>query len=338
MTIGNNTITIESMEFIDNKILVGTTKNGIFQSIDGGVTWQNTIGNTFPITGFVKKGNNVYAGSLGSGVYVYDAANANWLPFNNGLRLNEAGSVSRIASSNKYLFIVSGGNGGYHTYNFDNNAWEVGYFYGSLSPGLVMNDLENRGDTITVVNGKRVIKSVDAAISWSNDHIDARNGVDRIIYNGSNEQYLITNALAGGAWFQQRNKYAPTGTSWADDEEFIPNLYVYNMLEHQGKLFLATHQGLYTNDQTLSVNEVDQPSNIHVQCFPNPVHGDVITVSATEKVRKYVITDHLGQIVHDESIGKSEFTMDADLPNGVYFVAFSFDTMDTTVKKVIIRR
>lgn len=336
INISNNSIAIQSLEFIDNYIFVGTVSNGIFQSIDGGLTWQNTIGNILPVTGFVKKGNSIYAGTLGNGVYVYNSLNNNWLPFNNSLPLNVAGSVNCIASTNNYLFIASGGNGVFHKYNFNINAWEEGYYYGILSPGLEVSDLENRDDTITVVNGNRVIKTLNAGLSWANDNIDARNGIDRIIYNGNTEQYIITNSLTGGSWIQKRNKNSSIGTSWAIDEEFITNINSYDILEFQGKLFLATDTGLYQKNLTLSIDDPTEV-NIDIEIFPNPSSGREIQIRSKKNIKSFSILNSIGQNIHNEIVDKNTFSVENKLPIGTYFLKFSTTEGIIIVKKIIIQ-
>jgi photosystem II stability/assembly factor-like uncharacterized protein len=174
ITVSNNHIEIQSIEFIDNKIFIGTVSNGIFQSNDNGLSFKNTISNTLPITGFASKGNNVYAATLGNGVYIFDSLLNTWIPFNNSLPLNVAGSVNKIVSTNNYLFIASGGNGVFHKYNFTANKWEEGYYLGSLSPGFQITDLINSSDSITVVNGNNVFKTINAGISWTKDNTGTR--------------------------------------------------------------------------------------------------------------------------------------------------------------------
>jgi Secretion system C-terminal sorting domain len=336
MVVGNSSVAIYSLEFIDNNILVGTESNGIFQSADGGVTWQNTLSTALPITGFVKKGNSIYAGTLGDGVYVYGPVSNHWSAFNHSLPLNVAGSVNGIASSDNYLFIASGANGVFHKYNFASNNWEEGYYYGTILAGLAIDDLESRGDTITVVNGRRTIKSLNAGLSWFNDNVGARNGIDRRICNGAIDQYLTTNVVMGGSWVQKRNKDAALGADWGGDEEFVPNVYSYDILEFEDKLFLATETGLYRKDVALSVSDPIKPV-VDLQVFPNPSNGREIQVRSSKTIVSYSVVNGLGMTVCNESIGSDHFFIEKKLPAGMYFVKFSTGNGVELVKKVIVQ-
>ncbi|MFY7735070.1 MAG: YCF48-related protein [Bacteroidia bacterium] len=335
ITVSNNPIEIQSIEFIDNKIFIGTVSNGIFQSNDNGLSFKNTISNTLPITGFASKGNKVYAATLGNGVYIFDSLLNTWIPFNNSMPLNVAGSVNKIASANNYLFIASGGNGVFHKYNFTVDKWEEGYYLGSLSPGFQITDLINSSDTLTVVNGNNVFKTINAGISWAKDNTGTRLGVDRIIYSGSTNDYLVTNNLEKGSWIQKRNRLALIGESWAIDEEYVPNLYTYDMLEHKGKLFLATETGLYQKNLVLNNKELKK-LNHTIQIYPNPSNGKVIDVISEFIIGSYTITNSFGQNIYSEEINKTKFNIEKDLTPGIYYINLYLINGNHIVKKITI--
>src|SRR5207253_2276092 len=84
-----------------------------------------------PVTGIEKKGNNLYACTLGNGVYVYNQNISNWIPFNNSLPSYSV-NVNCLLSTSSALFNAAGANGTFYRYNFSINAWNEEYYYDML--------------------------------------------------------------------------------------------------------------------------------------------------------------------------------------------------------------
>jgi len=337
ISVSNNPLVIQTIEFIDNILFVGTVNDGIYQSADNGNSWQNTIGDILPVTDFTKKAQDIYAATLGNGVYIFNPILNTWVPFNHSLPLNVAGSVNKMASTEDYLFIASGANGVFHTYNFSTKQWEDGYYYGSLAPGLEIKDLIHSADTIMVVSGNRVIRTENAGQGWTNDAIGSRNGIDRKIYRGSNDHYLVTNLIQGGSWIQKRNQYASNGVSWANNEEFIPDVYAYDILEYEDKLFLATAKGIYQKNITINNHDPNNPTTI-LQVFPNPTKGNEIYINCDKNIESISIINGLGQKIYFKKINNDKIKLDFNLDHGIYFFHFSLSNGIQSVEKIIVEK
>jgi photosystem II stability/assembly factor-like uncharacterized protein len=246
LTVSEDNISIFVLTFFDNKIYAGTISSGIFVSSDDGDTWLK--GNSSPnaVSDFAIKDNILYASTLGNGVAVLDTMTNNWSFINDSLPSYSV-NVQRIVASEKFLIIAAGANGTFYNYDFNSDSWMEGFYYGFLRPGLQINNLINIGDTIYAVNGNRIIRSDNAGESWEDDEVGTHDGVYRNIFSGLNNLYSITNVVIGGSgtWIQKRNKYAGTGTSWAEDEEFFAGLFSYDIIEYNNNLFLAREDGLY---------------------------------------------------------------------------------------------
>ena len=255
ITVTNSSVNITIVKVIDGKIYVGTNTHGIFISSDNGNSWQQTGAGLLTVSEIIKYNNAIYASTLGDGVFVYKPDMGSWQPFNDSLFLNISGSVFSIITTPSSLLVSAGANGYYNRYNTVTHQWEYETYYGTIKPGLLINKLVNHSDTIFAVNYNRIIRSNDDGINWVNDNVGTHNGIDRNMVLGANKLYCITNTFDGtfnNTWVQERDKYAPVGTSWALNEEFLANGYSYDILELNNKLFLAKADGLYVKNIMLS--------------------------------------------------------------------------------------
>ncbi|MEP7232877.1 MAG: T9SS type A sorting domain-containing protein [Ginsengibacter sp.] len=254
MVIGPDTIQISKIIFYNNKMFVGTFNAGVFFSSDNGISWQNNGTNFGQVSDFAIHNNILYATTFGEGVFVLNAATNHWSPFNN-LLPSYSIVVQQIISSPNFLIIAAGANGTFYRYDFNINGWNEEYYDGILHPGLLINNLIDNGDTLFAMNFRRIIRSNNAGLTWTNDNngIHAGNGSHMNIFAGINNYYTstyvpFTVVSAEGTWIQQRSKQAVAGTTWATNEEFLPDAFAYDLIEFNNKLFLATEGGLFVKN------------------------------------------------------------------------------------------
>lgn len=275
--VSSDTINISTIITFNNKIFVGTYTFGVYASTDDGNTWQHDSQGPAQISDFAIKNNKLYASTLGDGVEVMNAATNTWSFVNNGIPSYSA-NVQRIISSPAFLLIAAGANGTYYRFNFISNSWQEEFYDGGLNPGLQINNFINRGDTLFAVNFNRIIRSNNAGGSWTNDDNGTRNGYYRSITEGQNNYYTITDVIPSGGfplgtWIQTRNKTAAIGTGWAANEEFLPGVLAYEIIEFNNKLFLAKGDGLYFKDL------IPAPVPIHFTLFNVKCEADRVDVS-----------------------------------------------------------
>jgi hypothetical protein len=243
--VSNDPIDITSLIFYNNKIYVGTFNFGVFFSSDDGNTWQNNGPLPKWISEFAIKDSLLYASTLGSGVAVMNPNTNSW-SFLNATLPDYSSNVFGIIGSPNFLMIAAGANGTFYTYDFNNSFWREKYYDGVLHPSLLINKLINNADTIFAVNFQRIIKSTNAGLNWTNDKVGSHDGTNRIIYSGANYYYTLTNTITpAGTWIQQRNRNAGIGSTWATDEEFLPDGFSWDIIEFNKKLFLGKADGLY---------------------------------------------------------------------------------------------
>ena len=334
VTVSNENISITTIDVIDNIIYLGTAVNGIFSSADNGLTWMKKGTNLLTVSGIEKQGDNLYASTLGTGVFIYSQNTNNWIPFNNSLPTYSV-NVFTILSTAGSLLIGAGANGTLYRYDFNNSQWDEEYYYDILRPGLLINKLIYDADVIFAVNGNRIIRSDNDGLNWTDDKAGSIDGTSRNISSGKNSFYTITNLLNGGILIQVRNKLSPAGSNWATDEEFIPNGFSYDIREFRNKLFLARDDGLYMKDMITGIDNTPSDTS-DVELFPNPSDGSEINISSTSEIHRLAIFNILGQLVYSYIVNNNKLTLQPDLEKGVYFINLIMSDGRNRVKKIII--
>ena len=335
ITVSSTNISITTLDIIDNTIYTGTSSKGIFYSTNYGLNWMKKGGNLLTVSGIEKKGSELYAATLGDGVFAFDENSNSWIPFNNSLPTYSV-NVFTILATTGSLLIGAGANGTLYLYDFNNSQWIEGFYYGSLKPGLIIYELINYSNTIIAVNGNRIIRSDDEGLTWTDDDAGSHDGISRNIYEGNVYFYTLTNRLNGGIWIQKRNKLSSTGTDWSANEELIPDGFSYDILEFKNKLFLARADGLYIKDLALgSENPLSQPSD--VELFPNPSDGSIINISSENQINRLTISNILGQIEYSAIVNNNKLTVRPNLEKGVYLINLNMSSGTNIIKKIIIK-
>lgn len=111
---GLTTLKIRSLIAIDTStILAGTDGNGIFKTVDKGLTWTHVSNSTLDgavITGFIKAGNYVLLSAEANGIFISDNKGDTWGDFNDAKTLNVAGT-NALAFDPAGIMVISNKNG-----------------------------------------------------------------------------------------------------------------------------------------------------------------------------------------------------------------------------------
>ncbi len=349
LAVDNKSINITSLYFFNSNIYAGTFRAGVYSSSDNGSTWQTEISSPVSVSSFAVKENILYASTLGNGTAVLDTDTGSWSPLNDSLP-DYSANVQRIISSQNFLIIAAGANGTFYKYDFANDFWAEGFYYGFLRPGLIIDNLSNIGDTVYAVNGRRIIRSSDAGESWLDDNTGAHNGTYRNIYAGLNNLYTLTNILPEGIWIQKRNKAGAAGTTWAEEEEFLPDGFAYDILEYGGRIFLAKQDGLYLKQTITGIKDHGNanagPAGYSLsQNYPNPFNPATI-IDYNIPANMFVslkVYDVLGRqvavLVNEyKPAGNHKAAFNGDgLSSGIYYYKLESGT-GSLVKKMVLSK
>jgi hypothetical protein len=76
---------VSSILVLNNNIYVGSTQGGVFISSDGGNNWTPDEAQCGGISSLANKGDNIFAGSWGYGIYLFNGNNNSLTTMNSGL-------------------------------------------------------------------------------------------------------------------------------------------------------------------------------------------------------------------------------------------------------------
>ena len=307
-----------NISYLNGKIYVGTIAHGVYVSTDNGNSWNNKGPSMMPVSGFSEFKGEIYCSTLGDGVFV--ETTSSWVRMNNELPTYSQ-QIYTMTSTPNNLLISAGSNGVWYRYDFEIGKWIEGYFDEGLSPGMEIWKMIYDNGICYASARNRIFSSTNDGEKWVQDIVGTKNGTDRIMYAGKEHIYALTNSSMVGVWIQKRYKNLPAGSTWSNDEEFVNNVYAFDILEYDDKLFLATDRGLYI--KPLSNTHVDYENSSQVEIFPNPTSDGFVQIRNSEIINKYEIFDITGRIVHKENINDNELVLSLDLDSGLYYVSIN---------------
>ena len=330
--VGNSSVKIFCLTFYHNSLYVGTFHHGVFYSGNAGASWQNSFTVTSFVSDFAVKDDVLYAGT-DDGVMALNAATQGWTYMNNSLPTYSMG-IDKIIGSPNFLLIAAGANGTFYRYNFNTPEWNEEYYYGILKPGLKIEGFINEGDTLFASTGNRILVSLDAGLSWTDDELGSHEGYSRKLYNGPTNYYTLTNDLQGGTWLQPRSKQAPIGSSWDVNEEYLPGGYSFAMISFNNRLFIGRENGLYTKN--LAAGLAQQSAKFTFSIYPNPAKtGSALSINSGEKIYSLQLLNSLGQVVYETEVNDTRIEFNPCLARGLYYIKLNL-IMGSAIGKLLI--
>jgi len=185
---------VYSLAISGNNIFAGTDVSGVYLSTNNGSTWTQTALNNRMVYSLVVSGNNIFAGINGYGVYLSTNNGQNW---------------SQTALNNKsvYSLAVSGNNIFAGTYNYG--------VYLSINNGTTWTQtaLNNKsvyslavsGNNIFAGTGNGVYFSTSNGTTWTQTALNNKS-VHSLIINGNN---IFAGTYGSGVYLSTNN-----GTTW----------------------------------------------------------------------------------------------------------------------------
>lgn len=190
--------------------------------------------------------------------------------------------------------------------------------------GQTIVDMIARVGSPDPVNGWTDI--TDTTITWMNA--------------GNPEEYTIVDYMVGPLFW----------LSWTRDNTLIRKSTVQKGIEDNPDVFIVTmewdslpkntFENLGEHDcDCFESGIADNPLNINVTLFPNPVTGGVLNIDSEENMTSVELINTIGQafIREDLLAGTKTYSLNLkQLNNGVYFVKITFKDKNTLVKKIVI--
>lgn len=316
---------IEAVYWAQGRLFVGTVVDGVFSSADGGHSWQpDNNGLTglgaYSISEIAGRGDSLYAGTYGAGVFVKKISTQSaWSPYNVGMPW---GNIESLTNIDGELFAGSGSNNTVSRQAPPGDTWIETPFApldGSLNAFL---GVIRRGGILLAAGNWRLYRSDDHGGSWT--PYDAGTGfLASARFVAAGDRVIANLAKPAGLSFIQYTD--DQGLSWHQFEPPVGG-YGYDLAQQNGWLYSARDNGLWRIAVSTRAGEPAGERPALAQNFPNPFAGST-TIPFTLSKKGWVelaVFDATGAPVRTIWRGElpaGSHIMDFDarnLPTGLY--------------------
>lgn len=223
---------------MSDKILMSTSE-GLYTSIDNGLTWTATNNQVSPLNviSMAVYDDKIYAGTSYQGIFRYNS-NSGWAKINSGLDGNNAYNVEDIIILEDKLFLGTGG--GIYTSTDFGNTW-----YRLFDPGLNKSSQALNFDNNTFVsatNGTGVYISEDLGNTWTLLENIGLN-TDTSYWSIQIKDNTIVTSTHDGEIFISEN----LGTSWSNISIPLGYSPAFDLILTDQKLYAGTNKGIYVS-------------------------------------------------------------------------------------------
>ena len=330
----------------EDKIFVGTESRGVYESTIGGKNW-NPLNAGFSGLGsdvierLEIRGDSLYAGTMGAGVFVLDLNNSSsWAHFSDGLSFNFSYSIYSLKNINGRLFSGAGISAYYYINEKNSSYWDE-YKLADFN-SMVIYDFAHYGQYIFMAASLGIFTSTDQGKTFVfTPHNIGAIDVANIAMSGPIIYLAFTKGLRT-FWFKS-DDFGKT-INMIEDQ---PGITVLSIAIIGDKLFAGRSDGLWFRDlSNTSVNKEPLLRNsILHQNYPNPFntvttiefvipHFQKIVVKVYDILGNEVSTLCNGQL----SAGKHEIEFDAkNLSTGVFVYKIITEDYEEAKKILFIK-
>ena len=345
---------VSSVVKIGNRIFVGTYNYGVYESTDFGLTWierneglTNQASRT--LADLVARGDSLYAGTIGAGVYVRSLiSNTSWIPFNNGLIPNLSYNVNSLIKSGDILYAGAGGNGYYYTNKLGSNVWnEVQFGLISVEP-LTFFDIIMKGGKQFIGSSYGLYESTNNGLSWNN--LNLVNGYfETANFQGINDNVYVSFTKSTRTLWLRLNSAA---SQWEFFDEQL-GVNVLNLGYINDKLFAGRLDGLwYLTIPPAGIIDNEIPSEyLLYNNYPNPFNPSTkirwqSSISGWQTLKVYDMLGNQVATLVDEFKPAGSYEVEFSilgtgsasyLPSGVFFYQLKVNEYVETKKMILIK-
>lgn len=323
-----NNYIISSFAFIGDKIFAGAQSvysyNGIYSSIDKGLTWQNIneeMKFKYGVSTLTTKDNQLYIGTVSSGVYVTRDQGKTYVDMNNNifsLGKDLDGDICYPTFTSfgiKHNYVYAATSYGLYISNFVGFNWR---YYQEYFPKdmfistIIVND---KSTFLGLNNG--VFKSTDEGKSWK------LVGLNNMIVN---DLMVIGNTILAGTKENGIFKSTDDGLTWV---EAGLKAYGISTLTSNSKYVFAgtTRDGVFRIPLSEFNNTNVEDNNItnYISIYPNPCSDNVKIKFNNELSENEEITiiDNSGKNIFSQNIKVKDTEIKLlHFQSGIYYAKF----------------
>ncbi len=297
---------------------------GVSVSSDSGKTWVpfTSLFVQSVVQTLAVRGNNIFIGTYGNGVYLSTNSGTSWNPANKGM---EHDMVNDLAFSGNYL--VAALTWGVKISSDNGNSWQ------DADSGMAARSVRSltvTGDRIFAGTFNGVFVSHDNGFTWTASGLDTVE-VNSIVY----DKGILYAATARGVYIS-RNE----GAAWDSASEGLTNRDIRTLLIKGDKILAGTFgAGIWQQSVSNILSGIKQTVSGGFRVFPNPAHNRFFISSANGREGETTarVINCLGQCMATvrfdwQGIHEIEVT---GLPVGIYILRLECGDKRYAVKLVL---
>jgi hypothetical protein len=227
-----------SLSYLGDRLLAGTFGDGIYESIDGGMSWtarnSGLIGSSArTVSCIARRGDSVYIGTDGSGVYVSPLQTPIiWQPFRDSLLPDVAWTAYALHQWNGMLFTGAGQNAHVHRNLPDRDYWESFQFGDFIQTGLAMISIgHSEPGTLIGAGLNGIYNSIDSGVTWTYFPAPFNAAGDGSVFSAGARTFAMLTQLSQGMYVWELKN----GTWELFDHQ--PMLRAYDVVYFDGRLY-----------------------------------------------------------------------------------------------------
>lgn len=350
----NDVTFISSVVSYKGEIYAGTYIYGVYRSTDKGESWIHLDQGLFGAGGqtiidLVVRGDSIYAGTAGAGIFVMDLNNpATWIHYSEGLYFEFSYNINSLKLIDNVIYAGAGGNGTFYKNDGTSSLWQEVKFGDLQGQPLIMYDIIKLNSEFFISATYGIFKSKDG-VNWNyiNPGVGFIWSSNFAVYG--QKIYVHLSKGSGRTFLFESSDY---GANWNFLEQQDGN-EIYNITIVDNKLFAGKFYGLWYLDlTTTSVDDNIIPGDyILHQNYPNPFNpATVIRYKIPQNGHVTLkVFDVLGRevatLVNEEKLpGDYEVTFDAGhsgqgrgIASGVYFYTLKAGNYSSTKKLILMK-
>lgn len=337
---------VTGLQHANGRLYVGDLDHGVSSSSNDGQNWQSE--NTGlsglgaqDIISLVVRGDQLYAGTVGSGVFVKNLiGNHAWTSYNTGMPWFNIFSLNQLDGN---LYAGAGGNATFAVQMPPGNAWvekPFATFSGNLD---VFLDIARQGDLLFATGSSGIFRSTDQGETWTR-YNPGVGFLERALLVVAGNRVIASLSKSSGQSFLKVTE--DQGASWQDFEPaFAPGSIAYDLILSNNQLFSARSNGLWRLALPTGVSEPETPVATLGQNFPNPASGMTqISITLHQNSTAHLsVFDAKGLLVKQlwagsQAAGTYEISFDArNLPAGLYTYRLVTESEIVAKRMVVVR-
>ncbi len=314
---------------------------GIYESTDNGKSWRfasQGFSGAAPMR-FAERKGTLYVATDDQGVQQLNAAGTAWAAFNKGLDFGSSYSFNAIINTDSCLIGGMGANGTLAVLNDRTAEWDIRYHGGRILPGLTTFDFVQTGKQIWAFTNSKAYASVDNGATWVHVPAGMRHGSVSRATATAMHIYAAVNYGENHTILYSWRIAAPLSAAWTTVDT-LAGYYTYGLAYANGRLYVATQQGLISTPAGLSTEVPRQKIPRDFFVYPNPSTGQVTLANGLAAGGgEFRLSDGNGKVALSGRVTSDSQPLDVSkLAPGTYYYTLAGGRAEVQVGRLVVEK